>query len=352
MLIDMNGNEVWKWRLPFHEAWPTVEHLDSVAKQEFTKWRKAIAYPNGDLLAVYDGAGITPSGLGLVKIDKNSNLLWKLSESAHHDVQIGADGNIYTLIYGFRKDSITIKIKGYDDPAATGKLDQYKLKAPMLIDGIVILNTDGQEVNRIDVLDAILDSPWAWILTAATPNKLGDYFHTNSIQPISEEIAAAFDFAEAGQILVSMRELSAIALLDPETKRAVWAMRGPWIGQHDAELLPNGNILIFDNRGDISGKDGITRILEFDPVTQEIIWEYSGSEDAPLSNRIRGAQQRLPNGNTLITSSDQARLVEVTRENEIVWNYINPTRAGTENRMVPILMWGTRYATGTLNFLD
>jgi hypothetical protein len=34
--------------------------------------------------------------------------------------------------------------------------------------------------------------------------------------------------------------------------------------------------------------------------------------------------QRLPNGNTLITEGSNGRLLEVTREHEIVWEYINP----------------------------
>ena len=34
--------------------------------------------------------------------------------------------------------------------------------------------------------------------------------------------------------------------------------------------------------------------------------------------------QRLPNGNTLITEGSGGRLIEVTAEHEIVWEYISP----------------------------
>ena len=34
--------------------------------------------------------------------------------------------------------------------------------------------------------------------------------------------------------------------------------------------------------------------------------------------------QRLPNGNTLITEGTDGRLIEVTRDHEIVWEYISP----------------------------
>ena len=37
-----------------------------------------------------------------------------------------------------------------------------------------------------------------------------------------------------------------------------------------------------------------------------------------------GNSQRLPNGNTLITESSFGRFFEVTREGEVVWEYVNP----------------------------
>jgi len=37
-----------------------------------------------------------------------------------------------------------------------------------------------------------------------------------------------------------------------------------------------------------------------------------------------GYAQRLPNGNTLITESSFGRFFEVTKQGEIVWEYVNP----------------------------
>jgi len=41
-----------------------------------------------------------------------------------------------------------------------------------------------------------------------------------------------------------------------------------------------------------------------------------------------GAAQRLSNGNTLITESDEGRVFEVTKGGERVWSYMNSDRAG------------------------
>src|SRR3546814_21157802 len=60
-----------------------------------------------------------------------------------------------------------------------------------------------------------------------------------------------------------------------ESRSIVWAISGSWVRQHDAEVLRNGNILLFDNEGSPSGP-GVSRVLEFDPATYEVTWSYGG----------------------------------------------------------------------------
>ena len=140
---------------------------------------------------------------------------------------------------------------------------------------------------------------------------------------------------------------------------------GQIIGLHLAHLIPRGlpgwgNVLVFDNGG-IAGYDSFfpgmpghypatyrnySRVIEFDPITLEIIWEYKdpvqegdvnldgevkGDERLFYSNLISGAQ-RLKNGNTLITEGHGGRVFEVTYEGEIVWEYISPYEDGRAPR--------------------
>ena len=115
-----------------------------------------------------------------------------------------------------------------------------------------------------------------------------------------------------------------------------WAARGPWLGQHDPDLLPNGNILLFDNVGHF-GEGGHSRVIEFKPNTYEIVWNYTGDDDRPLFSTLRSDQERLPNGNTLITESDGGRLVEVAPDGAI-----NPVRGGDEGELIPVVSGGQR----------
>ena len=73
--------------------------------------------------------------------------------------------------------------------------------------------------------------------------------------------------------------------------------------------------------------------------THEIYWEYKGIDKTSyFDSWIRGAQHRLPNGNTLITESQGGRLLEVTREHKIVWEYYNPDRAEYEGKTLRGMM--------------
>jgi len=101
---------------------------------------------------------------------------------------------------------------------------------------------------------------------------------------------------------------------------------------HHAHMIPKGlpgegNILVFNNGLPYS------IVTELNPVTLEIVWEYSGieigySESHSLSHSFFsatiGSVQRLPNGNTMICEGDDGRIIEVTPQREIVWEYIFP----------------------------
>jgi hypothetical protein len=103
---------------------------------------------------------------------------------------------------------------------------------------------------------------------------------------------------------------------------------GQIVGQHHAHMIPEGlpgegNILLFDNGG-MAGYPAVyrwySRILEFDPVTLDLVWQYENGT-AFFSYFISSAQ-RLPNGNTLIDEGSTGRIFEVTPAGEKVWEYV------------------------------
>jgi hypothetical protein len=162
----------------------------------------------------------------------------------------------------------------------------------------------------------------------------GDIFHTNTLEILDGSHTDRSTWFKKGNLLVSLLEFNMIDMVDPETESVVWALSGPWDAPHQPTLLPNGNILLFDNRrhGDFS------KVIEFDPFTGRVVWAYEGNSENGFFTRDCGSAERLPNGNTLITESNAGRAFEVTQDNEIVWEFYNPYRAGENQELVATVL--------------
>lgn len=314
-LVDLKGRVRYEWSLPFRKAWPNPPHVTDPLPEQNIHFDAAYLYPTGDVLGVYHGFGDTPYGYGLVKMNMYSEPIWKYAKRVHHHLYIADDEKIYTLI------------QEYVDAPPEPITDHFKFRYPLLNDSIAILSPDGIELDTIPVLSAFIGTPFEKLLYENYDNEsnANDYLHTNSVMPLEERLASQFPMFRPGQLLVSIRNASTIAVIDPATKKVVWAARGPWHMQHDVSFEENGHILIFDNMGyeDRSAKK--SRILEINPATLGVERQFTdGSKGETFYTSKRGDVQRLPNGNYLIVSSSDKKLLEVTPENNVVWTYSQP----------------------------
>jgi outer membrane protein assembly factor BamB len=100
-------------------------------------------------------------------------------------------------------------------------------------------------------------------------------------------------------------------------------------------------MMVFDNRGN----SGTSQVVEFDPVTMEMVWRYKGDEPADFCSRECGSNHRLANGNTLIVESDRGKVFEVTPDGTIVWKYINPAQTGPKLEYIASLFDVVRLPT-------
>jgi hypothetical protein len=171
-----------------------------------------------------------------------------------------------------------------------------------------------------------------------------DWLHINSATYVGPN--RWFDSGDQrfapGNVIISSRQASFVAIIGRDGK-IVWRIGpdfaeskalsaiGQIIGQHHAHIIPKGlsgagNLLVFDNGGASGyGPTGAnlysrmnSRVLEINPVTLDVVWSYA--DPGLYSANISGAQ-RLPNGNTLITEGARGRLLEVTKEGKMVWEY-------------------------------
>ncbi len=309
-LIDNDGIEVHTWSYPGDDGWEHIELL-----------------PNGDLLVVLNQQAI-------LKIDRDSRLLWRFEADTHHDLAVHPSGDIYALT-----DASTLRPEIHPD-------------VPVIEDFVEVLTKDGELKDRFSILEAMRSSVYGFLLVSPrhlpSDQKEGerlriDMLHTNHIQVFDGSIAHRSPLFALGNVLISMRTINTIAILDPRTREILWAW-GPTNlhRQHHPTLLENGNILVFDN--------GFRRsqIVELDPLTFDIAWRYAPEGD--FLSQFRGSVQRLPNGNTLITESDRGYVFEVSPDHETVWRYANPD---VQKNKMRVAIWRmTRFPRDELDFLD
>ena len=80
------------------------------------------------------------------------------------------------------------------------------------------------------------------------------------------------------------------------------------VQQHDPELLANGDYLFANHTTPEKG-------VEMNPAG-DVVWEYAITDSQQWPTRD---VDRLPNGNTLITTT--TKIFEVTNDKQVVWSF-------------------------------
>jgi hypothetical protein len=303
-LMNSSGEMLHRWKMRFDRAFPEAD--DSRRKALGSRyWRMVHLFENGDLLAIYEG-------VGLIKLDKHSNILWKYNGNAHHDLHVEPDGTLYVLT---RIPRI---------------VSAFNQKNPILEDFITVLDSGGQEKHRISILKALQSSIYAPALASKYKTNEVDIFHTNTVEVLDGSLSPKIPFLKKGNILVSICFLDMVAVIDAATEKVVWALSKMWTKQHAPVFLQNGEMIVYDNQGAI----GKSRVLQIEPLSHRVVWSYENPE---FYSEVLGFAQRLQNGNTLVSDSDDGRAFEVTPDKKIVWEFFNPHRAGSNREFVAVL---------------
>lgn len=281
-LVDMNGAIAHSWQLATKET------------------QFAELMPNGTLLAILGGASRPTSNARkqsearLVEIDWDGNITWEYQNAnLHHDFAMLANGNVIGLIREPLRDEFRSRIPGDSLPPS------------VWVDRLIEIDHDTKEIvwewSEQDELD----------LSQYPYDGSGEIFHTNAV----EYIPAGNAFNGRESLFISSREQSTIMIIDKASGDVAWEFSNDVLeNQHDATLLENGHVLVFNNRP----TKKTSQVLEIDPKTNEVIWTYEAS--GFFAEKISGAQ-RLNNGNTLITEGVTGRIFEVTPAKETVWEY-------------------------------
>jgi hypothetical protein len=284
---------------------------------------------------------------GIVQeIDWNGKVVWEYkmfspTEAQHHCFDRMPNGN--TLILGWEYKSLEEALAKGRDPTTfpPGVFAGGKWIYGFWPDFVREVDKAGKTVWEWHAWDHIGKGPTKLDINYKLPEPVGEYYpnfdwtHFNTVEYNPK----------TDQIIVNSRNFGETMLIDHKTGQIQWRWGNPCaygqgkcpsyyddgsqqlFGSHHASFLGTGNIQIFDN-GSERPEGNRSRVVEVNPRTNKIVWEYYSNDSTSFYSYRQGSAQRLPNGNVLITSTQHGHLFEVTPKKEIVWEYVIPIDDG------------------------
>jgi len=287
-LVDEAGETVHEWK----------------TGKGLTKWSYLL--PNGNLftnerVANPTGVDLTLSGR-MCEYDWDGNLVWQFEDPGqHHDARRLADGGV---IY-----PANTPLSAEDQARVVGGVPGTEFDGDMA--GEVIREVDADGTVR-----------WEWPFT-----NLGfDRFplHRNANRWVHGH-ANTVDVLPGERYLISSKVMNLLFIVNRATHEIEWHYQNDDLGgQHDAQMLENGHILVFANAS-YSRDLHASEVWEIDPKTNDIVWRYRQKQNpfAMFSPMVSGCQ-RLASGNTLVCEGAKGCVAEVTPKGDVVWEYVNP----------------------------
>lgn len=248
----------------------------------------------------------------------SGEVVWEKDEGVHHEIILSPWDTVFTF--------------GREVHEYKGRLVEFDI--------ILEYDKNGKELSRFSLWEHLskfqqyhkkfaIDVPFpSFVDMTKTSDPMGwggdyDYYHLNSLSFVVESpLQGKHPAFEPGNLVINFRHGGMVFILDKQTKEILWScvdddVRHSIDGQHAAQLLPTGTLLMFDN----GWLRKWSRVIEINPLNYDIVWEY---RHTGFYSGEQGYVQRLENGNTLITDSCNDRVFEVTPDKEIVWEYYTP----------------------------
>lgn len=168
----------------------------------------------------------------LYRLNRDSEVVWQNSDvEYHHSIELDSENNIWACGYEQKKHKF---------PDLKGSLE-------FTDDLLMKINLEtGETIESINVSDIFLDNNQSTMLYGfgRNPHNIGaDPIHLNDIQPA---LTSSENYLE-GDLFLSMRNRSMIIQYRPSTNKAIRILQGPFLYQHDVDILDDDRISIFNN---------------------------------------------------------------------------------------------------------
>ena len=293
--IDLNRRETvhaWQWHRKTRDIGSPVFIL-----------------PDGSLiLRVEEGRR-----LFMARLDACSNVEWKEQRwgvVSHHSIERDADGNFWM-------------------PARSGSHRTSNSK-----DELLKFSPAGDVLARISLTDALARSGYRHLLYDMD-NYESDPFHVNDVEPVLRD----GPFWRRGDLFVSVRANSVVLLYRPATGEVVWLQQGPWLHQHDVDVVSDSEISVFSNNA-AKFRDGGYRVLGANEV---YVHDFAtGEVRSPWREAMRrhdvrtvtmGGAVLSGDGGLMVEENNFGRVLRLSADGTLLWSYVNRASDGRVYRL-------------------
>ncbi len=236
-----------------------VEKAPGVDSEDELEVFAVAPYGNGDLAATFHYAhGHFPEYAGMARIDGASgDVLWYQRDYSHHEPLVGAGDTTWVA-------GLTLVEGG--SSSAPPFLD-LPCDGTIRADMIRVVDGGGRLLDEAPLLEIVADSPWGLVLQ--DPPEPCDPLHLNSISAVRDDVSGLAG-VEPGDLVLSLRNLSAFAIVGRQTYNVKRWVRGTFHRQHRVLHLGGSEFVMFDNRSSRETRlRGASRVLVVDVATGE-----------------------------------------------------------------------------------
>ena len=244
----------------------------------------------------------------IIRLDACSNVEWKKRLGIHHSLERDADGNFW----------------------APERSDAWSRKP-----GLARFSPSGDVLTWIALDDVLARNGYRHLVDRMNREGRIDGLHVNDVEPVLRD----GPFWRRGDLFVSLRNPSVVLLYRPATDEIVWLRQGPWMQQHDVDIVSDNEISVFSNNavrtGDVPSRVlGANEVYVYDFATGEA---RSPWREAMRRHDVRtltmGAATLFDDGGLMVEEQDYGRVLRLSAEGALLWSYVNRASDGRVYRL-------------------
>jgi hypothetical protein len=312
-VMDRQGKVYHVWPFDRTQPWAELGRTHGFSESDVYPISLHL-YDNGDLLVSYGVRNAYPYSLGLAKLNKHGKVLWKNAIFSHHQFYVDKNGMIYAPSHNILDHPVSLP-----GPSKQLNCEEKKIYEDM----ILVLTPDGKVTRRISVLKALFDSGYGGLVSLT--GDPCDPTHLNDVRLLTADDARSYPALAAGDMLISLRNLSTTAVLDATTARVKWITTGRTVRQHAPRYIGANNILVFDNLGGPKDKGG-SRLAKINLETEEVTTLFPETDTPPQLNFFSEIAGNIDldaaRDRALVALTMQGRGLEIDlRTGDVLWEY-------------------------------